>query len=46
MLAIEERDFGHGANQIGNLQRSRATCWSSHYKFIKSLIDMYVQGRI
>ena len=46
MLAIGERDFGYGANQIGNLQRSGATCWSSHYEFIKSLIDMYAQERI
>ena len=40
MLAIGERDFRHGANQIGNLQWSGDTRWSSHYKSIKSLIDM------
>ena len=41
MLDIVEHDSGRGANQIGNLQRSRATHWSSHYEFVKSLIDMY-----
>ena len=41
MLAIRKRNSGRGANQIGNLQRSRATRWSSHYESIKSLIDMY-----
>ena len=41
MLAIRERDFGHEANQIGNLQRSEVTRWSSHYESIKNLIDMY-----
>ena len=41
MLAIGERDSGRRANQIGNLQQSGATRWSSHYESIKSLIDMY-----
>ncbi|XP_042388013.1 zinc finger MYM-type protein 1-like [Zingiber officinale] len=41
MLAIGERDSGSGANQIGNLQRARATRWSSHYDSVKSLIGMY-----
>ncbi|XP_075521373.1 uncharacterized protein LOC142554594 [Primulina tabacum] len=39
MLSIGERDSGSGANQIGNLQRAGATCWSSHYDSVKSLID-------
>ncbi|XP_042386730.1 uncharacterized protein LOC121978454 [Zingiber officinale] len=38
ILAIGERDYGSGANQIGNLQRAGATCWSSHYDSVKSLI--------
>ena len=41
MLAIGERDSRRGANQIGNLQRSGATRWSSHYESVKSLIDIY-----
>ncbi|XP_075492526.1 uncharacterized protein LOC142530583 [Primulina tabacum] len=40
-LSIGERDFGSGANQIGNLQRAGATRWSSHYDSVKSLIGMY-----
>ncbi|XP_042423624.1 zinc finger MYM-type protein 1-like [Zingiber officinale] len=38
MLAIGERDFGSGANQIGSLQRAGATRWSSHDDSVKSLI--------
>ena len=41
MLAIGERDYGRGANQIGNLQQLGVTRWSSHYESIKSLINMY-----
>lgn len=41
MLAIGEHESGSEANQMGNLQRSRATCWSSHYDSTKILIDMY-----
>ena len=44
ILAIGEYGFGCGTNQIGNLQRSEAIRWSSHYEFIKNLIDMYAQG--
>lgn len=36
-----ERDTGRGLNQIGNLHRSGATRWSSHFESICSLIDMY-----
>ena len=31
MLAIGEHESGSGANQVGNLQQSGATRWSSHY---------------
>ncbi|XP_052189909.1 uncharacterized protein LOC127799726 [Diospyros lotus] len=41
MLAIGERESGSGANQVGNLQQSGSTRWSSHYDSTKSLIDMY-----
>ncbi|KAL2492356.1 Uncharacterized protein Adt_27984 [Abeliophyllum distichum] len=41
MLATGERKSGSGVNQMGNLQRSGATRWSSHYDSIQSLIDMY-----
>ncbi|XP_022854958.1 zinc finger MYM-type protein 1-like [Olea europaea var. sylvestris] len=41
MLAIGERESGSGANQVGNLQRSGETRWSSHCDSIKSLIDIY-----
>lgn len=41
MLATGEREFGNGANQMINLQWSRATSRSSHYDSIKSFIDMY-----
>ncbi|XP_022863311.1 uncharacterized protein LOC111383434 [Olea europaea var. sylvestris] len=41
MLATRESESRSGANQVGNLQRSGATRWSSHYDSIKSLIDMY-----
>ncbi|XP_022843130.1 zinc finger MYM-type protein 1-like [Olea europaea var. sylvestris] len=41
MLATGERELGSGVNQVGNLQQSGATCWSSHYDSRKSLIDMY-----
>ncbi|XP_022858300.1 uncharacterized protein LOC111379186 [Olea europaea var. sylvestris] len=40
-LATGERESGSGASQVGNLQRSGAIRWSSHYDSIKSLIDMY-----
>ena len=42
MLAIRKCDSRHWTNQIGNLQWSGATRWSSHYEYVKSLIDMYV----
>ncbi|XP_052209257.1 uncharacterized protein LOC127812770 [Diospyros lotus] len=41
MLAIGERESVSGANQVGNLQQSGSTRWSSHYDSTKSLIDMY-----
>ncbi|XP_022872201.1 zinc finger MYM-type protein 1-like [Olea europaea var. sylvestris] len=41
MLASGERQSGSGINQIGNLQKSGSTRWSSHYESVKSLIDMY-----
>ncbi|XP_073294543.1 uncharacterized protein [Primulina huaijiensis] len=41
LLASGERDSGTGANRIGNLQRAGATCWSSHYESVRSLISMY-----
>ncbi|XP_022853547.1 uncharacterized protein LOC111374996 [Olea europaea var. sylvestris] len=41
MLASEERQSGSRINQIGNLQKSGSTHWSSHYESVKSLINMY-----
>ncbi|XP_074337203.1 uncharacterized protein LOC141674394 [Apium graveolens] len=41
MVTSGERDTGRGINQIGNLHRSGATRWSSHFDYICSLIDMY-----
>lgn len=41
MLVIGERESRSEANQMGNLQRSRATCWSSYYDSTKNLINMY-----
>ncbi|XP_022868772.1 uncharacterized protein LOC111388322 [Olea europaea var. sylvestris] len=41
LLEIGERETGSGANQNGNLQRAEGSCWSSHYNFVKSLIDIY-----
>ena len=41
MSVIGEHDSGCGVNQIGNLQQSGTTRWSSHYESIKSLIDIY-----
>ena len=40
MLTIGECDSGCGVNQLGNLQWSKATRWSSHYESVKCLIDM------
>ncbi|XP_074381824.1 uncharacterized protein LOC141723813 isoform X2 [Apium graveolens] len=41
MVTSGERDTGRGINQIGNLHRSGATRWSSHFDSICSLINMY-----
>ncbi|KAL8097414.1 hypothetical protein AgCh_030517 [Apium graveolens] len=40
-VAIGERETGRGLNQIGNLQRSGSTMWSSHFNCICSLIDKF-----
>ena len=37
-----ELDTGKGANQIGSLQRPGDTRWSSHFKYINSLKNMFV----
>ncbi|KAL8091036.1 hypothetical protein AgCh_040218 [Apium graveolens] len=40
-VASGERETGRGLNQIGNLQRSGSTRWSSHFNCICSLIDKF-----
>ncbi|KAL8095266.1 hypothetical protein AgCh_036647 [Apium graveolens] len=40
-VANGERETGRGLNQIGNLQRSGSTRWSSHFNCIYSLIDKF-----
>ncbi|XP_074374469.1 uncharacterized protein LOC141714871 [Apium graveolens] len=40
-VASGERETGRGLNQIGNLQRSGSTSWSSHFNYICSLIDKF-----
>ncbi|XP_074337071.1 uncharacterized protein LOC141674251 [Apium graveolens] len=39
--ASGERETSRGLNQIGNLQRSGSTRWSSHFNCICSLIDRF-----
>ena len=41
MITSSELETGRGINKIGNLYRSGATRWSSHFDIICSLIDMY-----
>ncbi|XP_019160893.1 PREDICTED: zinc finger MYM-type protein 1-like [Ipomoea nil] len=41
LLSIDELESGRGLNQIGSLQRSGDTHWSSHLKSISSLMRMY-----
>ena len=41
MVVTGECETGRGANQIGNLHRSRTTRCSSYFDYICSLIDMY-----
>ncbi|XP_059629743.1 uncharacterized protein LOC132272658 [Cornus florida] len=41
MLSTGERKSGKGVNQIGTLHRAGVPRWSSHYDFVKDLIDIY-----
>ncbi|XP_074346469.1 uncharacterized protein LOC141685253 [Apium graveolens] len=41
-VASGERETGKGLNQIGNLQQSGSTRWSSHFNCVCSLIDKFV----
>nr|GME10607.1 zinc finger MYM-type protein 1-like [Ipomoea batatas]GME10639.1 zinc finger MYM-type protein 1-like [Ipomoea batatas] len=41
LLSIDELESGRGLNQIGSLQRSGDTRWSSHLKSISSLMRMF-----
>ncbi|XP_060965214.1 uncharacterized protein LOC133034190 [Cannabis sativa] len=41
LLEMGELESGKGLNQIGSLQRAGDTRWSSHLKFISSLIKMF-----
>ncbi|KAL2497044.1 General transcription factor 2-related zinc finger protein [Abeliophyllum distichum] len=38
---VENKNSRSKANQIGNLQKSDSTHWSSHYESVKRLIEMY-----
>jgi hypothetical protein len=40
-IDLGELDTGRGANQIGTLQRPGDTRWSSHFKSICSLLNMF-----
>ncbi|XP_074326913.1 uncharacterized protein LOC141664857 [Apium graveolens] len=40
-VASGERETGRGLNQIGNLQRSGSTRWSSHFNCVCSLMDKF-----
>ncbi|KAJ1287442.1 hypothetical protein BS78_02G010000 [Paspalum vaginatum] len=40
-IELGELDTGRGANQLGSLQRAGDTRWSSHYKSILSLKNMF-----
>ncbi|XP_074370625.1 uncharacterized protein LOC141711835 [Apium graveolens] len=40
-VASGERETCRGLNQIGNLQRSGTTRWSSHFKYVCSLMDKF-----
>ncbi|CAN1244929.1 Zinc finger MYM-type protein 1 [Linum grandiflorum] len=40
-ISLDELDTGKGANQIGTLQRTCDTRWSSHLKSMCSLIRLY-----
>ena len=41
LLASGELQSGRGANQIRTLQRAGATCLSSHFTSVSSLIEMF-----
>ena len=41
MIDLEELETGNGLNQIGTLQQSVETRWSSHFKSVSSLLRMF-----
>ena len=40
-LGCGQLQIGAGLNQEQSIQRPRDTRWSSHYKCLKSLVDMF-----
>ena len=41
LIDLEELETGNGLNQIGILQQSVETRWSSHFKSVSSLLRMF-----
>ena len=41
LIDLEELETGSGLNQIGTLQRSVETRWSSHFRSVSSLLRMF-----